>query len=70
MLDEHTASGSLFKSINLQQNHTTPAPPPLRPNKSKLQEILIMSHNLLHNNKWVIKDIDITLVYCRYSSKI
>ena len=31
MLDEHTASGSLFESINLQQNTSTPTPPPPPP---------------------------------------
>ena len=61
MLAEHTASGSLFESISLQQNPSPPPPPP-PPDNFELQEILIISYSLVYNNIWFIKDIDITLM--------
>ena len=59
MLDEYTASGSLFKSINLQQRPSTIPPPP---NKSKLEENFIISYSLVYNNILFRIDIDMTLM--------
>ena len=54
MPDEHTASESLFPSINLQQN---PSPSPYPTTKtSELQENLVISHALVYHNIWFIKD--------------
>ena len=51
MLDEHTASGSLLRSINLQQNLS---PPPLA-DKFLLQENCIISYSLVYDSKWFKK---------------
>ena len=62
MLGEHTASGSLFESISLQQNpspHPHPPPPPIFLNYKRFLSFHIF---LVYNNIWFIKDNDITLM--------
>ena len=58
MLDEQSASGSLF---NLLICNRTPQPPSLRINPNNKKN-LIISHTLVYNNIMVHKNIDITLM--------